>query len=218
MSPARLGQSQVITAVLLGGILVAGISAAYVWGIPILQKNQDVNNAERSLDTLRQVADGIATVASDGGSRSVTVSLGDGTLSIDTDKEMISYRALTQGAYVSTQNWVPLNEDDMQGVNRTTGEPTTGYGIRGADSPAVLIGKAQISQDAFTTFYRIISRRLFEPGSAQTYYVDLVQNGNLEASGEEHTVVFQRDGTETVPGEGVNGGTLRRIRILIRVS
>ncbi|MFB6077204.1 MAG: hypothetical protein ABEK12_03680, partial [Candidatus Nanohaloarchaea archaeon] len=85
-------------------------------------------------------------------------------------------------------------------------------------SPVLMIGRAQISQDTFTTFYRIVSRRLLDPDSDRTYYVDFVQNGNLEASGDRHQVVFQRSGEETVPGEGVNGGTLHRIKIQIRVS
>lgn len=222
MCARRRGQSQVITAVLLGGILIAGISAAYIWGLPILRKNQDVNNAQQSLSTLKDLANGLATVANEGGSRSVRVSLGTGSLNIDADNETITYRALTRGAYVSTAEWVPLNEDDMQGANRTTGDVVPlgqdGYAIRGTDSPALLIGKATLSQEAFTTFYRIILRPLYQPDAEQTYQIDLVQNGNLQVSGGEHTVVFQRESEETVTGAGVDGGTLHRIRVLIRVS
>ncbi len=222
MNVPRRGQSQVITAVLLGGILIAGISAAYIWGLPILQKNQDVNNAQQSLATLEQVAAGLETVANEGGSRSVEVSLGTGSLNIDAENETITFRALTRGAYVSTSQWVPLNENDMQGVNRTTGEPVPiedgGYAIRGTDSAALLIGRALLSQDRFTTFYQVILRPLYQTDSSQTYQIDLVQNGNLEASGGQHTVVFQRTGEETEPGAGANGGTLHRIQVSIRVS
>lgn len=218
MYATRSGQSQVLTAVLLGGILIAGISAAYIWGLPILRKNQDVNNAQQSLATLEDVADGISTVANEGGSRSIRVSLGSGTLNIDTDNETVRFRALTRGAYVSTTRWTVLNENDMQGVNRTTGLPDDGYGARGVDSAALLIGKAERGSDAFTTFYRIVLRDLYEAESGETYTIDLVRDGNLQASGGDHTVVFRRDGEETEAGAGVDGGTLRRVRVLISLQ
>lgn len=218
MASSRSGQSQVLTAVLLGGILIAGISAAYVWGLPILQKNQDVQNAEQSLSTLKELASGISTVATEGGSRSVQVSLGSGSLTVDPENDTVTYRALTRGAYVSTRQWVPLNENDLQGVNRSTGLPGEGYGVRGADRGALLVGKAVRSSNAFTTYYRVVSRELLETDTDQTYLIDLVADGNLDASGGQHTVVFRRDREVTESGAGINGGTLHRIRVLIRIS
>ncbi|MDY6773717.1 MAG: hypothetical protein SVS85_00830, partial [Candidatus Nanohaloarchaea archaeon] len=83
------GQTQVLTAVLLGGILIAGVSGAYVWGLPILRKNQDVNSAEQSLSDMKELSRAVAAVASGGGSRTVPVRLADGSLNIDTEQEMI---------------------------------------------------------------------------------------------------------------------------------
>lgn len=212
------GQSQVLTAVLLGGILVAGMSAAYVWGLPILQKNQDVNNAERSLADMKELSRAVSDVAAGSGSRTVEVNLADGALNVDTDDEMITYRTLTQGAYVSTRIWVPLNENDIQGVNRTTGQPSDGYGIRGVDEPALLVGKAEQSSSAFTSIYRIVMRPLLESNTGQTYQVDLVQDGNLQASSGQHTVVLRSGDRETDTGEGIDSGTLQRQEVLIRIS
>ncbi|MDY6773716.1 MAG: hypothetical protein SVS85_00825, partial [Candidatus Nanohaloarchaea archaeon] len=122
------------------------------------------------------------------------------------------------GAYVSTRDWVPLNENDMQGVNRSTGLPSEGYGIRGVDSPALLIGKARQSSDRFVTFYRVVMRRMFDPDTGQTYRIDLVKNGNLEVSGGSHKVILRSGEDETETGSGIDGGTLHRQKVLVRVS
>ncbi|MDY6769481.1 MAG: hypothetical protein SVU88_00755 [Candidatus Nanohaloarchaea archaeon] len=218
MYSSRSGQTQVLTAVLLGGILVAGVSAAYVWGLPILQKNQDVNNAESSLSDLKELSRALESVGTGGGSRTVTVDLASGTLNIDAEQDLITYRTLTKGAYVSTRTWMPLNENDMQGVNRTTGLPDEGYGIRGVDDPALLIGKAERASDGFQTKYRIVLRSMLETGTGQTYRIDLVQDGNLQASNGQHTVVLRSGQEETETGAGIDGGTLNRQKVLIRVS
>ncbi|MDY6766367.1 MAG: hypothetical protein SVW77_03290 [Candidatus Nanohaloarchaea archaeon] len=218
MDFGRTGQTQVLTAVLLGGILIAGVAGAYVWGLPILQKNQDVNNAEQSLSDLKELTRAISSVASSGGSRSVTVDLSDGTLNIDAEQDMITYQALTTGAYVSTRQWLPLNENDIQGVNRSTGLPDDGYGIRGVDEPVLLVGKAERVSDGYTTRYRIVPRQMLETGTGQTFQINLVKDGNLQASNGRHTVVLRSGQQETETGAGIDGGTLRRQSVLIRIS
>ncbi len=218
MGRGRTGQTQVLTAVLLGGILVSGIAAAYVWGLPILRKNQDINNAEASLQSMRQLASGVTSVAQQGGSRSVTMNLGDGSLQIDPANDTVTYTAVTRGAYVSTQRWVPLNENDMQGVNDDGALNLSEYGVRGADRPVLLVGTAAQGNDAFVTRYRIVSRLMEDPTSAQTYRIDLVGSGSLDVSGGSQEVVLQRGETETVPGAGVDGGVLNRVQVRIRVS
>lgn len=218
MVPRRTGQSQVVTAVILGGILIAGITAAYTWGVPILQKNQDIRNAEQSLDGMTRVSEAIADVAREGGARRVSVRLGDGGLVVRPDNETIQYQAFTRGAYVSTEDWTPLNENDMQGVNGSTGEVTDGYGIRGSDRPGLLIGRAERADDQYVTFYRLIFRQLYDSDAGQTYQIDLVSNGNLQASGGERTVVFRREDQVVDAGAGVGGGPLYRTRILIRIA
>lgn len=218
MALQRTGQSQVVTAVILGGILIAGITAAYTWGVPILQKNQDIRNAQQSLDSLKQVSEAIADVARDGGSRRAPVRLGEGSIVVRPENETIRYQAFTRGAYVSTEDWTPLNENDLQGVNASTGEVTDGYGIRGADKPGLLIGRAEPADEQYVTFYRVVFRKLYNPDTGETFQIDLVSNGNLQASGGERTVVFQREDQVVEAGAGVNGGPLYKTRILIRIT
>lgn len=219
MYASRPGQSQVLTAVLLGGLIVAGISAAFIWGLPLLQKNQDVSSVRSSVGDMKGLSDGIEAVAQEGGSRTVPVDLQSGVLRIDTTDDVIFYQTQTRAAYVSAQDWVPLNENDLQGINATTGEPDDGYGVRGVDRPGVLIGRSMPVSNGFNSMYRIVFRNLQDANAQQTYRIDLVQNGNLQLSGGgKHDVIFQRGDTVVEPGAGVNGGPLRKTQILIRVS
>lgn len=216
MFPVRAGQSQVLTAVLLAGIIVAGITAAFLWGIPLLQKNQDVNEARKTLDSLRTVAQSVTSVGQEGGSRQETVPLGNGIIDVNTENDTITYIATTRGAYVSTRNWTPLNEDDMQGVPDTIF--ADGHGVRGIDRPGVLVGQATPADNKFTTVYRIVFRPLKDPNGDQTHQIDLVQNGNLRSSSGQAQLIFQRGQTQSRPGAGVDGSTLQLTEILIRVS
>jgi hypothetical protein len=218
MYSARRGQTQVFTAVLLGGILIAGVPGAYVWGLPILQKNQDVNNAEQSLSDLKQLSNAVSTVATGVGSSTVTVWRSDGTLNSDAEEATITYRTVTQVSFVSSRLWVPLTENDMRCVNRSTGMPDEGYGIRGVDEPALVVGRAQQTSNGFSTTYRVVLRDLLDTSTGQTYRVELEPDGNLEASQGRREVVLRsgQDGTRT--GEGIDGGTLQTQKVLVRVS
>lgn len=212
----KRGQTQVLTAVLLGGILIAGVAGAYVWGLPLLQKNQDINSAKNSLSSMKELTSAISTVAQQGGSRSVTMPLGDGSLRISPENDTVTFQARTRGAYVATESWVPLNENDMQGI--AEGGAGSGHGIRGDDKPGVLIGRAVLGDDAFVTTYRIAFRPMEDPTSGQTHSIDLVQDGRMDATNGKHTVVITQGEEVTESGAGIDGGTLQRQQVLIRIS
>ncbi len=216
MSPLRAGQSQVLTAVILGGIILAAITSAFLWGLPLIEKNQDVQTAQKTLGDVTDLSGAMEQVVQEGGSRSETVDLGSGTLRIDIDEDMLTYQTMHRGAYVSVGDWVPLNENDVQGVQGTDG--SDGHGIRGVDRHGVLVGRAEPSGNEFFTTYRLAYRPLKAPNSDQTYQVDLVEQGSLQASGEQATITFERGQTEIEPGAGINNGPLHRIPLRIRVS
>lgn len=220
MYPPRIGQSQVLTAVLLAGIILTAITSAFLWGMPLLEKNQDQTAVENTLSDFRKLSSGIESVVTEGGSRQVTVRLGSGAMQIDDANEMFTYQTATKGVYVSRKNWVPLNEDSLLGVNRTTGERDTGsYGIRGIDRFGVLIGQTDTAGSDYMTRYRIVYRYLKDPDTQQTYTVDLVPVGQDTVSGGgEHTVTFRQGETQREPGNGVDGGTLHRIKVLVEIT
>lgn len=212
----RRAQAGVVSAVVLGGILVAGITSAYMWGLPLLQKNQDTDNLRTTLDQMRELSETIDSISRRGGSQQVSFNVGEGSLAIDTVDDTITYSISTSAAYVSTGGWVPLNEDDMSGIERI--DNGTGYGIVGQDEPGVVIGRSRPEGENFRTTYTIAFRELVDLDARRGFKVDLVENGNLQVSGGTHNIVVRKDTDTVEPGaSGLNSSLVRR-QVLIGVE
>lgn len=210
------GQSQVVTAVLLGGILVVGISSAYTWGVPLLQKNQDVSNLQDTVSTLETLEEEIESVGQRGGSSEVSMDVGDGFLEVDPEADTITYTTTTKAAYVATGQWVPLNDNDLNGVAEAgLGE---GYGLQNQDRPGVLIARAEQQGEEFQTTFKIVFRELQDTDTNQGYQTDLIGDGNLEASGGTHDIVISRGEETTEQGASATNGPLERQQIQIRID
>ncbi|MDY6777721.1 MAG: hypothetical protein SVU32_03585 [Candidatus Nanohaloarchaea archaeon] len=210
------GQAQVVTAVLLAGIIVAGVSAVYTWGVPLLQKNQDIKSLQGSLDDLRQLESAIETVAQRGGSNEVSFAVNDGQLRVLPDDNAIVYSVRTKAAYVSTTEWVPLNENDMRGIEEAN--RSSAYGINGRDKPGVIIGKAFRQGEGYRSVYRLEFRELQDLNSDRGYIIDIQTTGDQEASGGTHQITIEKVNSITEEGASKTGGPLVRRIIRIQVQ
>jgi hypothetical protein len=188
----RAGQSQVVTAIILAGILIAGITAAYTWGLPLLQKNQDKNTIESSLDQMKELSSTIDSISSRGGSRQVSFDLQSGSLEVNTAEDKIVYIANTRAAYVSTGTWVPLNnERNLQGISEVGQNGT--YAVRGKDKPGVIIGKTErLPTDKYKTTFKLVFRPVEDLNTNKLHQIDLEGSGNLRASGGSHSIVIEQ--------------------------
>ncbi len=200
----------------LGGILIAGITSAYLWGLPLLQKNQDVDDLRTSLDRMKELSEAIDSISRRGGSRRISFNVGKGSLAVDTVDDTITYSVSTSAAYVSTGGWVPLNEDDMNGIRRI--DNGTGYGIVGQDKPGVVIGRSRPEGENFHTTYTLAFRELVDLQARRGYEVDLVENGNLQVSGGTHDIVVRKDTNTVEPGESALNSSLVKRQVLIGVE
>ncbi|MCJ7450127.1 MAG: hypothetical protein MUP58_00080 [Candidatus Nanohaloarchaeota archaeon QJJ-9] len=210
LSLTRKAQSQVISAVIIGGILVGGISAAYVWGVPLLQKNRDVANIKETISTFNDLNDAIKAAKTRGSSGEIPISVGSGELRIDPDNGSITYTVSTNAAYVDLEGWTPINENDMRGVT----EP--GHGFQGDDEPGVLVGKAvELQKDRYQNTYKLAYRQMKESDSDRYHLIDLEQNGNLDASGGDHSIVVKPGDKETVD---MGDKTLVNHTVLVRIE
>lgn len=210
------GQSQVVTAVLLGGILVVGISSAYTWGVPLLQKNQDVSNLQDTVSSLQDLEEEIVAVSQRGGSSEVSINVRDGFFEVLPENDTIVYTGTTNAAYVATGQWVPLNENDMNGVPEAGFGG--GYGIQNQDRPGVLIARARQEGDEYQTTFKIVFRELQDLESNQGYKIDLVGDGNLEASGGTHNIVITQGEETTEQGASATNGPLERQQVQLRIE
>jgi len=210
------GQSQVVSAVLLGGILVVGISSAYTWAVPVLEKNQDTDQLQSSLESMRELQQAVDRVSTRGGSETVELQLSGGLLATDPATNTVNYTIGSQSAYVAT-DWVPLNENDMLGVGLVNN--SDGYGIVTKDKPGVLIGKAIPRGDSYQTIYHLQFRELQDLNSDTGYRINLTKGGNLEKTGGSAQVVIEKQGQDQrLEGQSKENGVLVVRNVGIRVE
>lgn len=212
----RIGQSQVVTAVLLGGILVVGISSAYTWGIPLLEKNQDANTLENTLSSFETLGSEIESVARRGDSSQITFTVGDGILQVNPENNSIEYAITTRAAYVSTSGWVSLNDNNMRGL--LEGGYPQQYGVQGQDVPGVIIARARDMTDGYRTTYKLKFREMRDVDAGESYQIDLQGDGNLEANGGTHEIVVSFDEERRESGASTEGDTLVRRLVDVRIE
>lgn len=210
------GQSQVVSAVLLGGILVVGISSAYTWAVPVLQKNQDTDQLQSSLESMQELQQAVERVSTRGGSETVTMQLNGGLLSINPATNSVNYTIGSQAAYVATE-WVPLNENDMLGIGLVNN--SEGYGIVTKDKPGVLIGKAVPRGDSYQTIYHLEFRELQDLNSDTGYLINLTDGGNLQKTSGTAQIVIEKQGQDQrLEGQSKENGVLVVRNVGIRVE
>lgn len=210
------GQSQVVSAVLLGGILVVGISSAYTWAVPVLQKNQDTDQLRSSLESMQELQQAVERVSTRGGSETVSLQLSGGLLSVDPSTNSVNYTIGSRAAYVATE-WVPLNENDMLGIGLANN--SEGYGIVTKDKPGVVIGRAIPQGDAYQTIYHLQFRELQDLNTDTGYQINLTETGNLQKSSGQAQIVIEKQGQDQrLEGQSKENGVLVVRNVGIRVE
>lgn len=212
----RLGQSQVVTAVLLGGILVIGVSSMYTWGVPLLEKNQDANTLEDTLSSFETLGSEIESTARRGGSSQLTFNVNDGVLRVNPANNSLEYSITTRAAYVSTSGWVALNDNNMRGL--VEGDYPDQYGVQGQDTPGIIVARARDTPDGYRTTYKLKFREMRDVDSEVSYQVDLQEDGNLDATGGTKKIVFSFDEEISDPGASSEGDELIRRLVNIRIE
>ncbi len=205
-------QVQIVSAVLLVGILAAGISAAYLWGVPLLQKNQDVNEIDNAINSLKELSSTIESISVNKGTQSVDFKI-KGLLKIIPENSTIEYITNSRAAYVATSSWVTLNEDDTQG----TFILPSGYGILGEDHPGVLLAKAEPQSKTYVNDFRLVFRELDDLNSNKGQKINLKVSGAAYKTSGKHKIVVKYDGDKIIPKGSKTGGDLREINILIQI-
>ena len=208
----KKGQVGVVTAVLLSGMVVAGVGSALMWGLPLLEKEQDERVLEDSLSQMEELTEAIEDVSVVGGSTTMDIELEGGSLLVDDERNMIEFSANTEVAYVSTDDWTPLNEREVRGLDfegSDTVNSSDSYGIIGTDRAGVLLGNADLREDEYNTRFRIAFRELNDLTTDEGFQVDLRTDDDIMVSPGTHTLYIESQGTET-DGVSQRGGPLEK--------
>ena len=200
----REGQTNVVSAVIITGLLAGAILTVYSWGMPMLQKQKDINQVDDALENVKSIAKNIETVATKEGSRYSTIQV-DGFLEINASSNSIIYTTKSSKAYVATDKWVTLRENDMRGI---PGIKPDEYGIKGRDKPGVIIAKAKKAGNNYITVFKLFFRELIDTNSRRGYQIDLKADGPDSVSSGSHKVKVAYRDSNPVPGGSKVGSML----------
>lgn len=206
------GQTNIISVMLITGILIAAISSAYFWGLPLLEKSRDSAKVERIVEKLKEIADIVEIVARDKVSRNVDINF-DGYLKIT--NKTIELTTFSNAAYVSMKNWVVLNEDDYQGIPDVLPE---GYGLIGRDRPGVLIAKAGMANNKIRNDFKIVFREIEDLNTKKGTQIVLNIKGRYSAPSGKYKLIFEYLNDKILPSKSKSGGDLRIINVGVRIA
>ncbi len=196
------GQQEVLTPVLLTGIMIAIVASVYFWGMPLINKNKDTLYLKKSEIFMNDLADEIKYVASNGGREEITFDI-PGTFRFFPDDNYIEMNITTDGTIYSSNGelWFV-----MPSSNVMNGE----YGVWGKDEPYELSAYTRPLENKYMTSYHL--RTIPLCSGSRCYEIDLVGN-KFTVGGGNHKIIIESNGI-TEP-QVINGNEFTYSRIKI---
>lgn len=185
------GQQEILTPLLFTGILIAVVGSVYFWGVPLIQKNQDITVLHKAEDFMKTLNEKIIKVANTEGSEKITISAG--TLYFDptdtglgTGTGKLTLKLTTKGTIYSTGQWIPF-------VRNTDCQPDNC--LMGIHEPQLFFAESTDIDGAYATVYTLSYRKLKNPQNSNTYQINLT--GMRGGGGENHDVIIEFRGIKT---------------------
>ncbi len=200
---SRKAQSPAISYVIVLGIVVASVSAAYLWGVPLLKKGEASSKVEMAKNTMLQIKKEVDSVISGGGQKRIVVD-SYGTIEISENDNSIYYYLQVKRAPYALNVWIPLTSKEMFGVVGTAGENDTA--LLGIEEPSVLLVRVEKSGEGYVVSYRLALRELDDSNTAEGYLSKFVVEGNSKVEKGRHTLIIRkgnsiREGNSRLNGE-----------------
>lgn len=213
----KTGQSEVISAVLLGGIIVSLVGAAMMWGSPLIEKRTSAVEAQKNVAFLTNLYEKIKSLSETcTGTCVETIDITVRGVFRAYNYEDFYYRPsrpdlvevnnnsvtflmpISRGIYADN-TWISLNSPSMYKV--------VNYG----DEPGVLMVNAHKEGDVYVALYKIWFREV--DTAKKGYKTELVQGLSLNVTSGKIRVSYV--GKYTKPGEAFNGKDLEITRVKI---
>jgi len=181
---------EVITAILITGILLGLVGSVYLWGVPLIEKNRDISLLESAEDFMHNLNEKIKNVATHGGREQIEIPLGRIYFESDVDLNVETKNTI----YVS-EAWIPLEKNEC----------TKKKGIWGVDDQDVICVLSKEIGNEYETDYNLKYINLTL--GIKTYKIELV---GKDSGKEDNVIIIERVGVEK---DGDYVKTLVSIRI-----
>lgn len=230
MSGKRSAQSQIITIVLITGIIIGTIGSTLYWGQPLIEKTKTTSELSQSVSLMKEIEKAIDEVSASEESRVLLLNIkGDldieGAIEDHENKEMLYHYTnedytirntitytIEVGQAVSATDWVPIDGNPSIRTT-TTGEEEFIPGTSD-DKPGVIMLKTEPSADMFNAVMKLGYRELVNLKNGKGYVTQLVNVGEsrvitykgTETEARKLVITFNKK--VNYPGNATTGDTL----------
>lgn len=207
------GQQEIISIILISGILIVVVGSVYIWGAPVIQRNKDTSILEASEDFMIRLANKIKFVANNGGRDQLEVNV-PGVFKFYSQTKEIELIIETDGTiYAVTPMEIPF------GANR---DCSSLIGTFGVDDPLALCVKTmKIDEKKFRTIYTLRPIKLINTVNMvsgnhvrKEFFIDIV--GNSAGGGEKTIISIDNKGT-SISSIRTSGANIKQINTFVEI-
>ncbi len=182
------GQHEVITTLLITGVLIGVVGSILFWGIPLIQKSKDASVLESSEEFMKALSNKIKFIANNGGKDQVVITV-PGTIKFlpsDPAGPRVQLIIDSQGTIYATEAEIPLSRNEC---SRTEG-------VWAVNEPEVLcLTSRKLGTNSYATTYRL-NYILLKTEGIVSYQI--VITGRDATFGQGHTIYLENVGTQQV--------------------
>lgn len=185
-------QADIVSAIIVVLLALSLTSAALLWGLPLIQKQQDMRLVERVNNAFNQeLPSRIEGVARSWGSDRFSLDV-DGIWFLNETENTVSFTFFSKVSDKGTDQWIGMGCDPEQGF--------VGQGGRfGIDKPSIICAKAMQTGSGFNITYKIGYRELLNIDETKFYKIKLVKSagGVSSSTGKDITISFKNTKDES---------------------
>lgn len=148
-------QSDIVASMILVAIIIAAISAAYLWGLPLFTKSGDVTRLRYVQDTFDRIGNDVLAIAREGGQRTMEVRLETGRVILERDQTgeyVLTYLTNTPVSFFPAQG-APVNDWNSPYQEKTETINFTGSASYPANCTGVVKTANQTIDNTAYSFY-----------------------------------------------------------------
>ncbi len=195
MKKFKIGQAEIVSTVLIFGIVVSLVGATYIWGVPLIRKQQAFGESQQIEEFMRSLDSTIQNVDKGGEDSRDTFRISEnGILSINETANTIEFSTYLKGTY-----YTATKEGEETAWNPVEWGPEE-KGIFGKDSPSIIRAKASPqSGGGYEILWQIKYRPLLISGEDKDYTID------IQTSGDDNTAIVEDELTVSNNGKQIVG-------------
>ena len=178
------GQQQVLSTIIISGILIGVVGSVYLWGMPLVKKNEDISLQQNAELFMRGLNEKIKYIANQGGRENIRINI-PGTFKFDGNS--LSLSVTTKGSIYAIGSPLSLGKNSYG----------TTEGVWGVDEPELLyVLSKRVGNQIITTFTLKYIRL---KSGTKSYFIKL--DGKPKTVGQDHNLVIENIGIEKSNGD-----------------